>query len=195
LTLSDIADAVWDEAISGHLAAGSTGAALNAAGGSGDPWSTVLPGSYVAGQAGYLLDQIGDKTNLISAGNVTFAGMVNARGEIDGDIVIGSDYLAANGRAFKWTVTAPTGYSVGTTIVRFGGKHVRNSVTSTWNITGTASDNGNGTWDLSCDMTKVISGALTAGLHHWSVDMVNGSGTEITPVKSGKLVNVVEKQT
>lgn len=50
-----IADAVWDEATSGHATAGSTGAALTAAGSSGDPWGTALPGSYGAGTAGALL--------------------------------------------------------------------------------------------------------------------------------------------
>lgn len=55
VTTGGIADAVWDEALSGHLSAGSTGEALNAAGGAGDPWVTSLPGSYSAGQAGYIV--------------------------------------------------------------------------------------------------------------------------------------------
>lgn len=55
LTAGAIADAVWDEALSGHLGAGSTGEALNAAGAAGDPWITALPGSYTAGQAGYIV--------------------------------------------------------------------------------------------------------------------------------------------
>jgi len=50
-----IADAVWDEAISGHLTAGSTGAKLNSAASAGDPWTTALPGAYGAGTAGYIL--------------------------------------------------------------------------------------------------------------------------------------------
>jgi hypothetical protein len=50
-----IADAVWDETLSGHVASGSTGEALTAAGGAGDPWITALPGSYSAGQAGYIV--------------------------------------------------------------------------------------------------------------------------------------------
>lgn len=49
------ADAVWDEAIAGHAGAGSTGAALSAAGSAGDPWIAPLPGSYTAGQAGYII--------------------------------------------------------------------------------------------------------------------------------------------
>ena len=50
-----IADAVWDESLASHLAGGSTGAGLNAAGSAGDPWSTALPGAYSAGSAGYIL--------------------------------------------------------------------------------------------------------------------------------------------
>lgn len=47
--------AVWDVTLSGHLTAGSTGAALNAAGSAGDPWNTALPGGYGAGSAGYIV--------------------------------------------------------------------------------------------------------------------------------------------
>lgn len=54
-TAAAIADAVWDEAISGHVAAGSTGQSLAGAGAAGDPWTAPLPGSYGAGSAGKLL--------------------------------------------------------------------------------------------------------------------------------------------
>lgn len=60
LTAGGIADAVWDETIADHAGVGSTGAALAAAGGSGDPWATALPGAYGAGTAGKL---IGDNIN------------------------------------------------------------------------------------------------------------------------------------
>lgn len=52
---AEFADAVWDEAISGHLTGGTTGAALNAAGSAGDPWSTPLPGAYSSGTAGFII--------------------------------------------------------------------------------------------------------------------------------------------
>ncbi len=53
---ADIADAVWEEAIADHSGtSGSTAEALSAAGASGDPWITALPGAYSAGQAGYIL--------------------------------------------------------------------------------------------------------------------------------------------
>lgn len=51
---------VWDDTLAEHLAAGSTGNALNAAGAAGDPWSTALPGAYGAGSAGKI---IGDNMN------------------------------------------------------------------------------------------------------------------------------------
>jgi hypothetical protein len=57
---AEIADGVWDEAIAGHLGAGSTGEKLNAAGAAGDPWITALPGAYGAGTAGKI---VGDNLN------------------------------------------------------------------------------------------------------------------------------------
>lgn len=54
-TVGAIADAVWDETLGDHLASGSTGAGLNAAGSAGDPWSTSLPGAYGSGTAGFIL--------------------------------------------------------------------------------------------------------------------------------------------
>lgn len=53
--VAEIADQVWDEVLSGHLTAGSTGAALNGAGSAGDPWTTPLPGAYGAGSAGAII--------------------------------------------------------------------------------------------------------------------------------------------
>lgn len=50
-----IADAVWDELLSGHTTAGSAGKALSDAGAAGDPWATSLPGAYSAGSAGYIV--------------------------------------------------------------------------------------------------------------------------------------------
>jgi hypothetical protein len=55
LTAAVIGGAVWDVTLSGHLVGGSTGAALNAAGSAGDPWSTLIPGAYGAGTAGNLV--------------------------------------------------------------------------------------------------------------------------------------------
>jgi ActR/RegA family two-component response regulator len=56
-TAAEIVDAVWDAPITNHLDSGSTGAALNAAGSAGDPWTTPLPGAYGAGTAGYIVGE------------------------------------------------------------------------------------------------------------------------------------------
>lgn len=58
LTVQQIVDGVWDEALVDHLDAGSTGEALNAAGAAGDPWTTTLPGAYTGSQAGKILADI-----------------------------------------------------------------------------------------------------------------------------------------
>ena len=59
-TATAVADQVWDEVLSGHLTSSTTGAALNAAGAAGDPWSTSLPGAYGSGTAGKI---VGDNLN------------------------------------------------------------------------------------------------------------------------------------
>ena len=78
---ADIADAVWNEAISGHLGAGSTGAALNAAGSAGDPWTTELPGSYTGTQAGKVIADVKAKTD-----GLNFTG-TDVKATLDGEEV------------------------------------------------------------------------------------------------------------
>jgi phage baseplate assembly protein W len=79
-TAAENADAVWDEALSGHLGSGSTGEALNAAGAAGDPWTTTLPGSYTGSQAGKMLSDILTDTAVIGAAG---AGLTEAGGTGD----------------------------------------------------------------------------------------------------------------
>lgn len=64
---TEIADQVWDEPLAGHLAAGSTGEALNGAGAAGDPWTTVLPGAYGAGSAGNIIGNLDDAVAAVQA--------------------------------------------------------------------------------------------------------------------------------
>ncbi len=52
---AEIAAATWDLATVGHTTSGTFGAAMNAAGAAGDPWSTSLPGAYGSGTAGYIV--------------------------------------------------------------------------------------------------------------------------------------------
>lgn len=88
--VNEIADGVWDEAIAGHLGAGSTGAALNSASSAGDPWATNIPGLYAAGTAGHRLGNIPD-VSAGAAGGVFIAGAnaattVNITGNVTGNL-------------------------------------------------------------------------------------------------------------
>ena len=74
-----IAGAVWDVTLSGHLAAGTTGFALNAAGSAGDPWGTALPGAYAAGTAGHIIGNRLDAATIAGAvWDVTLSGHLTA---------------------------------------------------------------------------------------------------------------------
>lgn len=78
---ADIADAVWDEATAGHTGAGTTGAALIAAGSAGDPWTTELPGSYTGTQAGKVIADVKTKTD-----GLNFTG-TDVKATLDGEEV------------------------------------------------------------------------------------------------------------
>lgn len=51
----NLASAIWDELLAGHLTAGTTGKALNDAGAAGNPWSTSVVGNTDAGTFGELV--------------------------------------------------------------------------------------------------------------------------------------------
>lgn len=82
----DPATLVLDVAIAGHEGAGSVGAAIAAAGGSGDPWATALPGSYAAGTAGYI---VGHNLDAAISTRSTFAGgsVASVTGNVGGNVV------------------------------------------------------------------------------------------------------------
>lgn len=82
-TAAENADAVWDETLSGHLGAGSTGNALNAAGSSGDPWATALPGAYGSGTAGKIL---GDNLNATVGSRATQTSVDTLAGYVDTEV-------------------------------------------------------------------------------------------------------------
>lgn len=63
---ASVADAVWNETLGDHAVAGSTGAALSAAGSAGDPWLTDLPGAYADGTAGDIIGNLIDDIGAIT---------------------------------------------------------------------------------------------------------------------------------
>lgn len=63
----DIAQAVWMSVASSLNIAGTMGNKMNSAASAGDPWSTALPGSYGAGEAGKILADMETLLNKIKA--------------------------------------------------------------------------------------------------------------------------------
>ena len=151
----EIAGKVWDEALTNHLTNGSTGYALNNAGGSGNPWITDLATGYTGTQAGNILNQVKAKTDLITTGTIQSSIPVTAQGQITGPLFIGDDYLSANGRAFQWTVALPSGFVIATSTCRFGMEHAEGATEgASFAGSGTVTDAGGGNVTLAFSVPK-----------------------------------------
>ena len=107
-----VADAVWDETLSGHAGAGSAGAALSAAGGAADPLLNDVPGSYPTGSAGAALGRIGNNT-------VTVVSPVATDGDIS--LYYGDDYYTVDAQSLSFSGTNWPSITGGTVYLRVGG--------------------------------------------------------------------------
>jgi len=143
-----------------------------------------------------ILDTIRDQTALITSGGTVYVtSPVTATGQLASPLIIGDDYLAANGRRFRWTVALPSGYVIATSTARFGMRYEDDEGPNMFIATGTVTDATGGNVHLDFDVAKTVTGTLRPGWYEWSVEIVSGSGVEITRVKSGKNVEWQEKQT
>jgi hypothetical protein len=143
-----------------------------------------------------ILDAIRDQTALLTSGGTVYVtSPVTATGQLASPLIIGDDYLAANGRRFRWTVALPSGYVIATSTARFGMRYEDEQGLNTFVATGTVSDAGSGNVHLDFDVAKTVTGLLRPGWYQWSVEIVSATGVEITQVKSGKNVEWQEKQT
>ena len=128
----------------------------------------------------------------VVSGTVTASSPVSPTGTINGPLIIGDDYLAANSRQFSWDVAAVTGLSAATATCSFGGD--RNG--TGWLVSGTVTDLGDSEWRLSFDLARSATSALEPGYYAWSVEVKGPTdGAEVTRVRSGKAVELVEKAT
>jgi hypothetical protein len=158
----------------------------------GIPASGTTPADPTVG----ILDEIRDKTALIQAGGtVNVSTPVTSSGQIASPLIIGDDYLAANGRRFRWTVPLPSGYVIATSSAKFGMRYQDDQGVNSFVATGTVTDATGGNVHLDFDVAKTVTGTLRPGWYEWSVEIVSAIGTEITRVKSGKNAEWQEKQT
>jgi hypothetical protein len=149
--------------------------------------------SLFSATAGDSIDFILAKVALISSGSVTATLPVTSTGQIRSPILIGDDYLAANGRAFQWVISERLGFVVGTMSCKFGGSNAKTG--DSWEVAGSVTDNLDGTWTLSFDLPDTQTGELAEGLYRWSVEIISADGANVTEVFSGKGVEVRAKQT
>jgi hypothetical protein len=158
----------------------------------GVPTSGTTPTDPTSG----ILDEIRDKTALITAGGTVYVtSPVTASGQLASPLIIGDDYLAANGRRFRWTVALPSGYVIATSTARFGMRYEDDEGINSFIATGTVTDATGGNVHLDFDVAKTVTGLLRPGWYEWSVEIVSATGVEITRVKSGKNVEWQGKQT
>ena len=159
----------------------------------GVPTSGATPTDPTTG----ILDEIRDKTALITSGSVQTSIPVTAQGQITGPLYIGDDYLTANGRQFDWTIALPTGFVAATATCKFGMIFEDESGVSQFNVSGTVTDVGGGNVRLRFELPRATTGALKAGFHRWSTEIVSAEGVEVTAVaySDRKLVEWREKQT
>lgn len=168
LTEAGIADAVWDEALSGHNGSGSAGEALAAAGAAGDPWLTALPGSYAAGTAGKI---IGDNINAPIATVDTVVDAIKAQTdklaftgsspyEVKADVVDwkGAAAPAMTGDAFA-RLGAPAGASVSADVAA-----IKAETAAILTDTGTTLDGKIDTAQADLDILTGADGATLATL-------------------------------
>lgn len=137
-----------------------------------------------------ILDTIRDKTSLITANTIFVSNPVAALGNIRAPIFINTDYLAAQGNAFTWTIPAISGWTAATVTPLFGLR----LGTAKVQVTGTATDNGDGTWDLVFDVVALDTVAMVPGYYTWTVD-VSYQQYIITKVYSDKPVELRYNET
>jgi hypothetical protein len=194
--VTEVVNGVWNEPTSGHTTAGTTGKALIDSGAAGNPWSSDLATGYSGTQAGNILNSVKSQADLIQAGGtVNVTTPVTATGQLASPLIIGDDYLNANGRAFSWTVALPSGFVAATATCKFGMRYEDDQGVNSFIQSGTVIDAGSGNVTLRFDVAKSVTELLRPGWYDWSVEIASASGTEITRVKSGKNAEWQEKQT
>lgn len=161
LTVAEIVDGVWDEAIIGHSVAGSTGQALSSAGGAADPLLNLVPGSYPSGTAGAAIGALG-------SGRITVVQPIISEGNIR--IIKGDDYRAVDGRAIDISNDSWVSLTGGAVTWTINGEDFVGSVI--------------GAQTVRLELTSAQTSLLTAGELEYSVVATLANGHKVTLVRS-----------
>jgi len=132
---------------------------------------------------------------LIGTGSAVVSAPVSGDGDLL-ELILETDYLAANGRALEWSFDEITGITTSAT-GKFGLKDALTGTGVYVNSTGTVTDLGGGTFKVSFNITNTALNGLTPGKYDWSVEVLEGS-YKITVARNRQIktrVDIVEKQT
>lgn len=155
---ASIADAVWDELLSGHTTTGSAGAGLTAAGSAGDPWSTALPGAYSSGTAGYIVGNNIDAA--ISSVSLNLQQTVLDYGEpMVMQIVPGADYSSTSGTAIPFLYSSAEDLSSATASIEV--KQLDGTSVS-FSASFMISEDSPDVWTIKMSVSDTVTAALTA---------------------------------
>lgn len=190
---TSVENAVWNATASSHTTAGSMGAELNAAGGSGDPWSTVLPGSYTSGQAGYI---VGNNLNAAVTSRMAtftlptnFSGLaIDVSGRVDLGKILGTASAGAAGYVgLDWAhINAPTTSQnlSGTTIST--GQTITSVSGSVGSVTGAVGSVTGSVGSVIAAVTTTFAIKKNTALNNFEFTMYDGTD-HVTP-KTGLTV-------
>ena len=156
----------------------------------------TLADSYVVWEGETVdLEAIKAKTDLIGSGSAVINAPVSGDGDLL-ELILETDYLAANGRALEWTFDEITGITASAT-GKFGLKDALTGTEVYVNSTGNVSDLGGGTFKVAFDIINTALDGLPPGKYDWSVEVLEGA-YKITIARNRQIktrVDVVEKQT
>lgn len=147
------------------------------------------------GGSGALTNEQAAKIALIGTG----AAIVNSPVADDGtleELIIGDDYLSANGRALEWVFDEIAGITASGT-AKFGLQDAITGEETYTNTTGAIEDLLDGTFKAIIEIPNTALTSLTPGNYDYSVE-VSESSKKITIAKNRQIrtrVKVVEKQT
>ena len=161
-----------------------------------DSLASLLLGTYNSGQTTETaISLIKAKTDLIGTGSAQLGAPVSGDGDLL-ELILETDYLAANGRALEWSFDEITGITTSAT-GSFGIKDALTGIEVYVNTTGTVTDLGSGTFKVSFNITNTALDGLPPGKYDWSVEVLE-SPYKITIARNRQIktrVDVVEKQT
>lgn len=114
--------------------------------------------------------------------------VVATTGVINGPLVIGDDYLRANGRGLEWSVAEISGAVAADCSAVLEFFHPRRGSAS---ISGTCVDNGDDTWSVRFDVLGTDTASFIEAMYEWSAYVVTAAGAKVT-IKYGEDCNRVK---